>query len=147
MLVSAVEERLALPLIPLIAAHYAWCLACTHCSKSLDQLLETCRRLAEAQALEARWCWRPAGLELVKVVGDAASGKTSDAWGCLGLLRGWIGHAGGSDAQAMVRQQTALTVAKADGAFPEVEAIVAAMRRDRSALTPLDRLWLSGISP
>ena len=147
MLVSALEERLALPLIPLIAAHYAWCLACTHCSKSLDQLLETCRRLAEAQALEARWCWRPAGLELVKVVGDAASGKTSDAWGCLGLLRGWIGHAGGSDAKAMVLQQTSLTVAKADGAFPELETIADGMRRDRSTRTGLDWLWLSGISP
>ena len=105
-LVPLVQERLCLPLIPFIACHYAWCLGRAGQQQDLETLLDHCRDLARVAGPEAGWCWRPAGLTLVEAIGAAACGRRTTAWELLAPIRGWIDHAGGSDAQARVLHQT-----------------------------------------
>lgn len=105
-LVPLVQERLCLPLIPFIACHYAWCLGRAGQQQDLETLLDHCRDQARVAGPEAGWCWRPAGLTLVEAIGAAACGRRATAWELLAPIRGWIDHAGGSDAQARVLHQT-----------------------------------------
>jgi hypothetical protein len=148
-LADALEALDPLPVVPFVAAHHGWCLARAGRSAALRRLFAAAAKLADDETgLEADWCWRPAGLAILRGVVALARDDATAALADLGPVRVWFGHAGGSDAQNQVLHQSLLVAAARAGDRALVRRLAEGLRGSRRRRTPLDRYWLTpGRSP
>ncbi|WP_438982495.1 hypothetical protein [Vulcanococcus sp.] len=147
-LADGIADRCHQPEAPLIAVHYAWCLARAEHVADQAEALAALRHGVAVQAqragcAEAGWCWQPAGVELVEAAIALARGQHRQALDRLEFLQGWFALAGGSDAQALLLHQMLLVAAQRCGRDELADQIAARLRADRPSLTPLDRIWIS----
>lgn len=143
-LATAIGDRIHQPAAPLIAVHYAWCLARADQAEALAGLRDAVAELAARRGwVEGGWCWQPAAPQFVEAAVALAVGHAHQALEQLAPLQGFFSLAGGSDAQALLLQQMLLVAARRSGRAGLTEQLGARLRADRPQLTPLDRGWLA----